>query len=77
MLLLLIFLPLSSLTRHEHGKLYVCASILLFLEDDSAVKDIPAEKRKERKIAKTVRKIQKVTELPGPDSKQGEFQYCF
>nr|XP_056701556.1 centrosome-associated protein 350 [Euleptes europaea] len=34
-------------------------------EDDSAVKDIPAEKSKERKATKTVRKVQKVTELPG------------
>ncbi|XP_054835555.1 centrosome-associated protein 350 isoform X2 [Eublepharis macularius] len=49
----------------------LCRDLQLQLEEDSAVKDIPAEKSKERKVTKTVRKVQKVTELPGPDSKPG------
>ncbi|XP_060088593.1 centrosome-associated protein 350 [Heteronotia binoei] len=77
------FNPSEAKIRTPDGKVWreeeflnlsreLCRDLALQLEeDDSAVKDIPAEKSKERKATKTVRKVQKVTELPGVDSKPG------
>ncbi|XP_077188333.1 centrosome-associated protein 350 isoform X2 [Paroedura picta] len=77
------FNPSEAKIRTPDGKVWreeeflnlsreLCRDLTLQLEeDDSAVKDMPAEKIKERKATKTVRKVQKVAELPGPDSKPG------
>ncbi|XP_015282976.1 PREDICTED: centrosome-associated protein 350-like [Gekko japonicus] len=77
------FNPSEAKVRTPDGKVWreeeflnfsrdLCRDLALQLEEDSsAVKDIPAEKSKERKATKTVRKVQKLTELPGPDSKPG------
>uniref|UniRef100_A0ABM5GDG2 Centrosome-associated protein 350 isoform X2 n=1 Tax=Pogona vitticeps TaxID=103695 RepID=A0ABM5GDG2_9SAUR len=40
-------------------------------EEDLVVKQTPAEKRKERRTTKPMRKIQKVIQFPSPDSKTG------
>ncbi|XP_029421141.1 centrosome-associated protein 350-like [Nannospalax galili] len=40
-------------------------------KDDTSVKEKPAEKSKEKKVVKPVRKIQKVTQLSTPECKTG------
>lgn len=45
--------------------------LALQLADDASVKEKPAEKSKEKKVVKPVRKIQKVTQLSNPECKTG------
>lgn len=39
--------------------------------DDISMKEKPAEKSKEKKVVKPVRKVQKVTQLSSPEGKTG------
>ncbi|XP_008107116.2 centrosome-associated protein 350 isoform X2 [Anolis carolinensis] len=76
------FNPSEAKIRTPDGKIWreeeffnlsreLCRDLELQLtEEDVAVKETP-EKSKERKTTKPVRKIQKVTQHPNPDSKQG------
>lgn len=43
----------------------------LCISDATSVKEKPAEKSKDKKVVKPVRKIQKVTQLSNADSKTG------
>ncbi|XP_075856543.1 centrosome-associated protein 350 isoform X2 [Microcebus murinus] len=45
--------------------------LALHFADDISVKEKPAEKSKERKVVKPVRKVQKVTQLSSPECKTG------
>ncbi|XP_051003577.1 centrosome-associated protein 350 [Acomys russatus] len=45
--------------------------LALQLADDTSVKEKPAEKSKEKKVVKPVRKIQKVTQFTNPECKTG------
>lgn len=45
--------------------------LALQFADDTSVKEKPAEKSKEKKVVKPVRKIQKVTQLSNPECKTG------
>ncbi|XP_062990482.1 centrosome-associated protein 350 isoform X3 [Elgaria multicarinata webbii] len=77
------FNPSEAKIRTPDGKVWreeeflnlsreLCRDLELQLaEEDLAVKETPAEKTKERKAIRTVRKIQKVTQLPNPDSRPG------
>ncbi|XP_042318196.1 centrosome-associated protein 350 isoform X2 [Sceloporus undulatus] len=77
------FNPSEAKIRTPDGKVWreeeflnlsreLCRDLELQLtEEDLAVKETPAEKSKERKTTKPVRKIQKVIQLPNPDSKPG------
>lgn len=77
------FNPSEAKIRTPDGKLWreedffnlsreLCRDLeLQIAEQDCAVKEIPAEKRKDRKTTRPVRKIQKVTRFPSPDSKLG------
>lgn len=49
-------------------------SFCLFSED-SAAAGKPGEKNKDRKAARPVRKVQKLTRLSSPESKQGDWLY--
>lgn len=42
-----------------------------FFSDDISVKEKPAEKSKEKKVVKPVRKVQKATQLSSPDGRTG------
>ncbi|XP_066480113.1 centrosome-associated protein 350 isoform X2 [Tiliqua scincoides] len=77
------FNPTEAKIRTPDGKVWreeeflnlsreLCRDLELQLaEEDCAVKEMPAEKRKDRKATRPVRKIQKVTLYPSPDSKLG------
>ncbi|NXN10854.1 CE350 protein, partial [Indicator maculatus] len=54
---------------HVSRELY--RDIALQLTEDSAMKGKPIEKNKEKKAARPVRKVQKLTRLSSPESKQG------
>ncbi|XP_027468507.2 centrosome-associated protein 350 isoform X4 [Zalophus californianus] len=45
--------------------------LALHFADDISMKEKPAEKSKEKKVVKPVRKVQKVTQLPSPEGKTG------
>uniref|UniRef100_A0A8C9DET9 Centrosomal protein 350 n=1 Tax=Prolemur simus TaxID=1328070 RepID=A0A8C9DET9_PROSS len=45
--------------------------LALHFADDSSIKEKPAEKSKEKKVVKPVRKVQKVTQLSSPECKTG------
>ncbi|XP_057582084.1 centrosome-associated protein 350 isoform X2 [Hippopotamus amphibius kiboko] len=45
--------------------------LALHFADDRSMKEKPAEKSKEKKVVKPVRKVQKVAQLPGPECKTG------
>ncbi|KAK7825276.1 hypothetical protein U0070_009765 [Myodes glareolus] len=45
--------------------------LALQFADNSSVKEKPAEKSKDKKVVKPVRKVQKVTQLSSADSKTG------
>ncbi|XP_015278964.1 PREDICTED: LOW QUALITY PROTEIN: centrosome-associated protein 350-like [Gekko japonicus] len=64
--------------RHEEEFLSLSRELCRDLErqleeEDSVFKDKPAERRKKKKSTGRVRKVQKVTELPGHYSKPGRF----
>ena len=50
-------------------------SFCLFLED-STVKGKPSERNREKKATRPVRKVQKLTRLSSPESKQGDYLCC-
>ncbi|KAJ6657350.1 hypothetical protein lerEdw1_002517 [Lerista edwardsae] len=77
------FNPSEAKIRTPDGKVWreeeflnlsreLCQDLELQLaEEDCAVKELPAEKRKDRKGIRPVRKIQKVSQFSTPDSKLG------
>ncbi|NWX88487.1 CE350 protein, partial [Nothoprocta pentlandii] len=54
---------------HISQELY--RDIALQLTEDSTVKERPSERNKEKKATRPVRKVQKLTRLPSPESRQG------
>lgn len=45
----------------------------LCLSDDTSVKEKPAERSKEKKVVKPVRKVQKVAQFSSPECRTGGF----
>ncbi|NXX48995.1 CE350 protein, partial [Tricholaema leucomelas] len=75
------FNPAETKIRAEDGKIWRgegfhisrerYRDIALQLTEDSAVAGKPSEKNKDKKAARPVRKVQKLTRLSSPESKQG------
>ncbi|NXI94686.1 CE350 protein, partial [Psophia crepitans] len=75
------FNPAETKIRAPDGKIWheeefhvtrdLYRDIALQLTEDSAVKEKPNERNKEKKATRPVRKVQKLTRLSSPESKQG------
>ncbi|NWR56252.1 CE350 protein, partial [Bucorvus abyssinicus] len=75
------FNPAETKIRAPDGKIWheegfhisqeLCRDIALQLAEDSTVKAKPSGRNKERKASRPVRKVQKLTRLSSPESKQG------
>ncbi|XP_066048236.1 centrosome-associated protein 350 isoform X2 [Chamaea fasciata] len=75
------FNPAETRIRAPDGKIWhggefrisreLYRNIALQLKEDSAVKGKSSERNKEKKATRPVRKVQKLTRLPSPESKQG------
>ncbi|NWV83567.1 CE350 protein, partial [Dasyornis broadbenti] len=75
------FNPAETKIRTPDGKIWhadefrisreLCRDIALQLKEDSTVKGKSSERNKEKKTTRPVRKVQKLTRLSSPESKQG------
>ncbi|NXA42589.1 CE350 protein, partial [Eudromia elegans] len=75
------FNPAETKIRTADGKVWheeefrvsqeLYRDIALQLTEDSTVKEKPSERNKEKKATRPVRKVQKLTRLPSPESRQG------